>query len=397
MVSSHRHRRATADPDRLLGAAVSAWRVDQPRFDAAIAALLAQVGAALPLAEQRLDAALDRLWEHGWTPADVVHVVGRQLTKGHAEVVAARAVVDGRRRTERGRSLHPRWRDQLADLQDRVAAARAPDPEERLRRLVAVIGLTARLPPVTATVPPPGGNRATGGASAHLDARTLARVRALLAKAESTTFEEEAEALTAKAQELIARHAIDEASLHTVDDAGEPSVRRLLLEDPYADAKSHLIAEVAAANRCRAVHSPRVGWVTVFGYEHDLDAVELLVASLLVQATAAMVRQGPRRDAAGRSRTRSFRRAFLLGFAQRIGERLRRATEEQLSAAGDRAGRFAPVLATREERIAAAERTAFPEIERRTVSVTNAAGWSAGRAAADLAELGVPAGRLPEG
>jgi hypothetical protein len=38
-------------------------------------------------------------------------------------------------------------------------------------------------------------------------------VRALLAKAESTTYPEEADALTAKAQELMARHSIDRAML----------------------------------------------------------------------------------------------------------------------------------------------------------------------------------------
>ena len=41
--------------------------------------------------------------------------------------------------------------------------------------------------------------------SARPDEKVLGRVRALLAKAESTTFPEEAEALTAKAQELMAR------------------------------------------------------------------------------------------------------------------------------------------------------------------------------------------------
>ena len=41
-----------------------------------------------------------------------------------------------------------------------------------------------------------------------------AKVRALLAKAESTTFEAEAEALFAKAHQLMVRNAIDEAVLH---------------------------------------------------------------------------------------------------------------------------------------------------------------------------------------
>lgn len=54
----------------------------------------------------------------------------------------------------------------------------------------------------------------------------------------------------------------------------------------------------------------------------DLDAVELLFTSLLVQATTAMLAAGSRQDAHGRSRTRSFRQSFLAAYAQRIGERL---------------------------------------------------------------------------
>jgi len=212
-------------------------------------------------------------------------------------------------------------------------------------------------------------------------------VRALLAKAESTTFADEADALTTKAQELIARYAIDEALLHTVDDVGEPSARRLLVDDPYADAKVSLIAQVADANRCRVVYSSHLGWVTAFGYDHDLDALELLTASLLTQATSAMLRRGPQRDVNGRSRTRSFRRAFLLGFAERVGERLRQATDAQMSATDDRAGQLVPVMAARDDRVRAAADEAFPQLSRHKVSASNVSGWSAGQAAAEVADL----------
>ena len=60
----------------------------------------------------------------------------------------------------------------------------------------------------------------------------------------------------------------------------------------------------------------------MIGFSADLDAVELLFTSLLVQASAALQRAGGKRDAAGRSRTRSFRQSFLVAYAVRIGERL---------------------------------------------------------------------------
>ena len=83
----------------------------------------------------------------------------------------------------------------------------------------------------------------------------LDKVRALLAKAESTTFDAEAEAFTAKAQELMARHRIDravfEAREHRHRAGGTRSVAGSGSSDPYADAKAMLLANVADANGCR--------------------------------------------------------------------------------------------------------------------------------------------------
>jgi hypothetical protein len=131
------------------------------------------------------------------------------------------------------------------------------------------------------------------------------------------------------------------------------------------------------------------------GYQRDLDAVELLTASLLTQATGAMARHGSRRDASGRSATRSFRRSFLFGFAVRVGERLRDASDGQVSAApaSDR-DQLLPVLAAREERVRAAMEAAFPKTTRRSGSISNATGWYAGQAAADQADLDLSAGHL---
>ncbi|MDP9441581.1 MAG: DUF2786 domain-containing protein, partial [Actinomycetota bacterium] len=55
--------------------------------------------------------------------------------------------------------------------------------------------------------------RTAAGVPDSIDDRILSRVRALLAKAESTEFAPEAEAFTEKAQELMARYAIDDPVL----------------------------------------------------------------------------------------------------------------------------------------------------------------------------------------
>lgn len=357
--------------------------------------LVARSDDVSSLVEQRVEGAVEALWDGGWTPTDLVHVAWRQLSPAHAAEATEQVLGDGQRREQRGEAVHPRWAEQLDALAQERGSPGPSGSEQRLRRLVELLSLVVRLPTVTVTIPRPGAIWSEGSAAgAHLDARMLARVRALLAKAESTTFEEEAEAFTAKAQELVARHAIDEALLHTVDDIGDPSVRRIHIDDPYADAKAALLGEVADANRCRVVHSPALGWVTAFGYDHDLDALELLGLSLLTQATTAMLRHGSQRDGMGRSRTRAFRRAFLYGFAHRIGERLRRTTEEQVAATADDAGRLVPVLAARDDRLRAAEAAAFPEVVSRTTSVSDATGWHAGQIAAEQADLAMAAQRL---
>src|SRR6266542_1750579 len=87
----------------------------------------------------------------------------------------------------------------------------------------------------------------------------------------------------------------------------EPVGRRIGIENPYEAPKVLLLDAVAGANRCRAIWSSSFGFVTVLGFAADIAAVELLFTSLLVQATTAMMHAGSRRDAHGRSTTRSFR------------------------------------------------------------------------------------------
>jgi hypothetical protein len=228
--------------------------------------------------------------------------------------------------------------------------------------------------------------------TAVLDPKLLAKVRGLLAKAESTTFPEEADALTAKAQELMARHAIDAALL---DGAGPgdatPGRRTIVIDPPYASAKSSVLGAVAAANRCQVIVAGNDDLAHVFGFDVDLDVTEVLYTSLLLQATAEMTAAGPQVDHLGRSRTRAFRHAFLLAFAGRVGQRLHeasRATVDEVDATSG--GTLVPVLAGREEAVASAVRAAFPHARARRLSVSSAEGVRAGHQAGDRADIGRP-------
>jgi hypothetical protein len=95
------------------------------------------------------------------------------------------------------------------------------------------------------------------------------RIRGLLTKAESSDFAEEADAFMAKAQELMTRYCVDRTMVEAdAEGDGAPQVdaRRVWLEDPYLEAKALLLANVASANRCRAVVDPDFGFSTLVGH-----------------------------------------------------------------------------------------------------------------------------------
>ncbi|TYB40049.1 DUF2786 domain-containing protein [Actinomadura chibensis] len=310
-------------------------------------------------------------------------------------------------------SVDHRWREQLAALgaevwweDDDAHPSAWREREEAAPRAyvvwaVEIVHLLEFLPRLPGLGPRPGTfaqgeDASTSFSSARawrerlseVDQRMLGKVRALLAKAESTEFPEEAEALSARAQQLMARHSIDRALLAAeTGDTDGTSGRRIAVDNPYDAPKVVLLTVVSDANGCKAVWHRELGFATVLGFPADLAAVEMLFTSLLVQATSAMVHAGPRRDARGRSRTRSFRHAFLNAYAGRVGERLREAADR---AAADVGGGkdLLPVLAARDRAVERAVASMFPNLAKgRAGSVSNHEGWVAGRAAADLASL----------
>lgn len=222
----------------------------------------------------------------------------------------------------------------------------------------------------------------------------LAKVRALLAKAESTSFEAEADAFTAKAQELMTRYRIDQALLDADGQrAAGPVTRPVRTENPYADVKAVLLSKIAQANGCSVVWSKFEGVATVFGFFDELEAVEALFTSLLVQAVGALQREGSKQDGLGRSRTASFRRAFLLAFAVRIGQRLHQAVDDTVAAASaETSAALVPLLERRADASRAASAAAFPVTRPLRTSASDPAGWAAGTRFGDQADLGVRRG-----
>lgn len=220
------------------------------------------------------------------------------------------------------------------------------------------------------------------------------RIQALLTKAESTAeqFPEEAEALLAKAQELMVRHAIDEAALTAAGRTSTDHVSSeiIIVEAPYATAKASLLGAVGHANDCRVVMSSAGEGsqrCVVVGHESDLDNVRTLFNALSLHAVRTMLNTPvPRRDT-----PRRFRRSFLLAFATRVGERLEAAAavvRDQARADVATGDGVALVLADRAAAVDAAFRESFPRARSRRLQVSSAAGISSGRLAAEQANLG---------
>jgi Protein of unknown function (DUF2786) len=347
------------------------------------------------------------VWERGWQPGDVLHLARRRLTASHLELL--RAAIGVELAGYPPSTVHPRWHAQLEEFEIRPT----PSPEGAwllscgaweewaltvaaaldAATFLACLASVERLTPLPVRARPSRGRKA-----AEVAPKVLARVKALLAKAESTTYAAEAETFTAGAQALMARHSIDAALLADAqEDPQGPVAFRVWIDAPYESAKVSLLSSVGRANHCHTVWLKSLGVCTLVGFEADLVAVDALFTSLLVQATHAMTVEGPRVDRAGRSRTRAFRHSFLGAFADRIGERLAEAARGEERQAADEAGgdRLLPVLAARDAEVERHVSELFPRLGRGSrISAGSGEGWASGRAAADRAALGMR-GRLP--
>ncbi len=392
----------------LLWVTSQSHREGDPAADQGLA-MLAELPPALvdPVIEMALVDQISLVWQGGWQPSELL----RQARRGSRSSAGARLLAHAIATDHAGRrssTLDSRWVAQVESLDLPAADGRsgwvrrwARDEQLDRREAVAVVVdalATLGLPRLDPVLPPPGSSpsaaaRASAGpgSTGATNDPVLERIRALLAKAESTTFEAEALTFTAKAQELMTRHAIDAALLDAGGSADRdaPITIRVPIDPPYADAKSWLLQVVAEAGRCRAVFHNGLDLESLIGFADDVASVELLFTSLLVQAQTALSQAARSAPAGTRVRSQGYRSAFLLSFAERIGERLREINDEVYATVeADQGGAFLPALRSRLDKVDAAVTERFGElISSRVRGGYDAAGWSGGRLAADNAQL----------
>lgn len=261
------------------------------------------------------------------------------------------------------------------------------------------------------------------------------KIQGLLRKAEGTDNENEAEAFYAKAQDLMLRYAIDEARLRDLEGAQAAKAKPVKITVDfdwfYAQAKIRMISLIAKANRCKVIINPmaqrldrKARQVYVIGYERDVENVQILFVSILLQATRAgkaeykvrlsakafdhaaepgwsgdycTVCHEPIRE--GRSGfthkvegQTKFLTSFIYGYAETVGQRLMERNDAMRRE--DPTG-MALVDLSR-ERVDEAVNEFFPSLGRGRKTSIRGTGWGAGQRAghnADIGNPGVGAGR----
>ena len=224
--------------------------------------------------------------------------------------------------------------------------------------------------------------------------RLLDRVRKLLAKAEADgVTPAEAQALTAKAAELMAKYGIDRALLAARrPETDAPSSRLVDIYNPWARVQAHLLCGLAGAMRCQCILLPSGDGdqrVHIFGYASDIERADVLYTSVLVQMWHGLIAtEVPARA----SSVRAWRRSWLLGFSAAVTARVQAAEDRAERIASrvttdDPAPKAALVLADRSLVIRQNVAAAYPQTRTARLTYTGS-GYGAGFRKGQQADIG---------
>ena len=217
------------------------------------------------------------------------------------------------------------------------------------------------------------------------------RVRKLLDKAERTDNVHESEAFARKAAELVAQHRIDPEHLSASAESERDDLRIVemnLGRGAYVRGRLSLLVAIANAHDVKVVFraTPEGTIALAAGHSTDLDVVEVMYHSLHQQASAQMaaIRKGTG------AATQRFRRSFLFGFADRLGQIVaesRRRIEDSVQA--NEAAGTAIALRERAERVDDFVLSEWGHVRSATrPSPVQPTGYTSGVVAAERADVG---------
>jgi hypothetical protein len=221
------------------------------------------------------------------------------------------------------------------------------------------------------------------------DEKIIDKITKLLAMAEGSPVQAEAETFMAKAQALMTQHSIELTMLRAKGEKrGEPIREQIKVAKTWFRPDVTLCGGIARANDCRIYYTSPYsfdshGLVTIVGFPEDIENVKLLYGSLLIQL--ARFTRGMKSTEWGVS-DNAYKRAFRYGFAVGIEDRLTKAHAEAVEEVAEYEGTLLPALLDKNEQVEAA----MPDDLRsgRSVSIASADASRAGVAAAARADVG---------
>jgi len=232
------------------------------------------------------------------------------------------------------------------------------------------------------------------------DQRLIDKIRGLLAKAEATEFEDEANSFMEKAEELMAKYRIDEAVLQAAGKAAADPIEQVEVKiGKWAKAKGVMIVKLCEAFDCHAIwlSNASKGRLGLVGHTSDLDVVRVLLTSLEIQLDRAL--RGVQGYDTGS--TRAKRASFAYGWCSRVGARIAEHYGKVLADEAEKSGQsesVALVLASREKQVGAKFEEFYhtkPRYSRRSTRVSSHSSYESGQAAGDRADIGQ--GRMTSG
>ncbi|MDJ0391873.1 DUF2786 domain-containing protein [Rhodococcus sp. G-MC3] len=367
---------------------------------------------ASALASLALTNMIATMYEAGWQPFDLLHIVRRQQTVAVSSLAAAVLLHQSDLDDALDRAPD-HWVDQLSEIcaaYPKAASRVEPSPSflaallkasgktdyiaanDQWIAVLALLGQWQSLPRWPKVGPFPSQwpkqraprTQAPVGGNNSPNAKALGRIRGLLAKADATDFEEEAETLTAKAQELMTRYSID--SLLLTEGNVDVISRRLHVDNPHGPPKAQLLHGVSTVNRVKTIWDPEFAIATLVGSPVDVEQTEILFTSLLIQATRSLS-HSPKAKRRKGSASAAFGKAFLYAYAVRIGERLTEVDAHAVEEASEHSGNLLPMLAAQTIAVDQEFDRLFPRVRTMRGPRLDAEGWESGHAAADEATL----------
>lgn len=219
--------------------------------------------------------------------------------------------------------------------------------------------------------------------SATVQEQYAEKIRALLAKAESTEFAEEAEVFYAKAQELMAKYMIDQAMIDAARGKTDDVIGQceLFFAGSFPEDRRQIGSIIARANGCKCVYRNAAmgfgsktidgkvwrNWeaLTVTGFQSDLERVQMLDTSVQIQLMRALKRwyQDNKKGWWSKGDSHRERREFIIGYGDGLRQKFTAANAAAKKSAAEEKARaeetttaqatdsVALVLRTREDQV----------------------------------------------